>query len=60
MPFPTTEAEITDDVEFFAMFLENGRSLDLPFRWEQLAELNMDAMESAKPRERVVVGRRLR
>ena len=60
VPFPTTEAEITDDVECFAVFRNNGCSLDLPFRWEQLAELNMDAMESAKPRERVVVGRRLR
>lgn len=60
VPFPKTEAEIPDDVDCFAVFLERGCSLDLPFRWEQLAELNMDAIKRDDPNERVVIGRRLR
>jgi 4-amino-4-deoxy-L-arabinose transferase-like glycosyltransferase len=59
VPLPTTPTQVPADLEYFAVSLRKDRAPPLPFRYEELARLNMDRTKKDSPRDAVLVGRRL-
>jgi len=60
LSWPKSAANVPGDLEYFAFTATRGKAIDLPFRWERIAELNMDRSRQEDPEVRVVVGRRIR
>lgn len=57
---PQKPDEVPADLEYFAMDVQRGQTLELPFAWKRIGVFNMDRSYSADPLYTVVVGQRLR
>ena len=60
LPWPKTADDVADGLEYFAVNVKRGESIDLPFAWEQVVALNMDRRQSDNPENRIVIGRRIK
>jgi 4-amino-4-deoxy-L-arabinose transferase-like glycosyltransferase len=57
---PKALTEVPEELEYFALDVLPGRPADLPFAWEQIAQLDMSRTYASHPKRMVVVGRRIR
>jgi hypothetical protein len=61
LPRPETPNDVPDDLQYFAIDVGPGQSVDLPFEWERVAEFNTDRRrDKPNPEITVLVGRRIR
>ncbi|MHC4219940.1 MAG: ArnT family glycosyltransferase [Planctomycetota bacterium] len=59
VPRPTGPNNVPEDLTYFADNVSGGKTVKVPFTWEEIARFNMDRTRKDDPRECVVVGRRL-
>lgn len=57
LPRPESMDEVPEDVDYFAIGIRPGETAELPFEWEEVAELNMERGRTDRPTDRVVIGR---
>jgi 4-amino-4-deoxy-L-arabinose transferase-like glycosyltransferase len=56
---PETADDVPDSVEFFALFEKYGKALEMPFKWEKVAEFNMARSTTQKPVKKIIIGRNI-
>jgi 4-amino-4-deoxy-L-arabinose transferase-like glycosyltransferase len=59
-PWPTAASDSPAGDEWFCVDAAGDQQPDLPFAWEEVASLSVDRNQHAVPKERVIVGRRVR
>lgn len=57
---PRDAAEVPPDAEYFAVHTYCAEVPPLPFDWEEVAVVSCDKVQRREPKDRVVIGRRLR
>lgn len=58
--WPDDEAEVSPKLEYFCFDAFRSRPKSLPFAWTEVARINCDRNQRAKPECEVIIGRRLR
>ncbi|MHC4617853.1 MAG: ArnT family glycosyltransferase [Planctomycetota bacterium] len=60
LPKPETLNDVPEDLQYFAINVRPGQTIDLPFKWERIAKFNTDRTRNKpNPEVTVVVGRRI-
>lgn len=58
--WPQTAADLPADADLFCVDVPGTKTPELPFAWEEVASLSVDRNHHATPKDRVLVGRRIK